>query len=260
MTCDLTSRDTCTGSRKRDVDGVTTSARGYRRRREDATLRRLRRVRRGYQRSKRVLAYGPCGSHVHRHYGNHVRERYGTFGDHVRRRKDTSVSATLMPAATCRPLRMIDAEMGRINYIGTLANVDAKFFSDFVREDFQLEEIIYIENLWKNWDPDSEPDPSLLSKILEELTNYVWGLNPEWGIEWWNVLAVCLVARSHWVLAHVNLEEWAIEIYDSLAPENTKKSRPSFGEFREHEDTSSTILDEVCIFQRSDEKKKNRSF
>ncbi|GAB2294736.1 hypothetical protein Dimus_028931 [Dionaea muscipula] len=46
---------------------------------------------------------------------------------------------------------------------------------------------IYIENLWKNWDPDSEPDLSQPSKIPEELTNYVWGLNPEWGIEWWNV-------------------------------------------------------------------------
>ncbi|GAB2269126.1 hypothetical protein Dimus_004055, partial [Dionaea muscipula] len=132
-------------------------------------------------------------------------------------------------------------------YIGTLANADAKFFNDFAREDFQLEEIIsdlcvslrtselckaghkcrvvkkfgmlanlynhidawvvyltkkimkkgnleyamvdsyffiYIENLWKKWDPDSEPDPSQPSKIPEELTKYVWGLNLEWGIEW----------------------------------------------------------------------------
>ncbi|GAB2266593.1 hypothetical protein Dimus_001587 [Dionaea muscipula] len=73
---------------------------------------------------------------------------------------------------------------GKNRYIGTLANADAKFFSDFAREDFQFEEIIYVENLWKNWDPDSELDPSQPSKISEELTNYVWGLNPEWGIEW----------------------------------------------------------------------------
>ncbi|GAB2295471.1 hypothetical protein Dimus_029637 [Dionaea muscipula] len=131
------------------------------------------------------------------------------------------------------------SEQNGFRYIETLANADAKFFSDFTREDFQLEEIhidawmvyltkkimkkgnpeyalvdsyffIYIKNLWKNWDPDSEPDPSQPSKIPEELTNYVWGLNPEWGIKWWNVrhvLAVCLVARSHWVLAHINLEE-----------------------------------------------------
>ncbi|GAB2276676.1 hypothetical protein Dimus_011392 [Dionaea muscipula] len=138
-------------------------------------------------------------------------------------------------------------------YIGTLTNADAKFFNDFAREDFQLEKIhidawmvyltkkimkkgnpecalvdsyffIYIENLWKNWDPDSEPDPSQASKIPEELMNYVWGLNPEWDIEWSNVrhvLAVCLMARSHWILAHINLEEWTIE-NDSLAHKTPK--------------------------------------
>ncbi|GAB2299738.1 hypothetical protein Dimus_033792 [Dionaea muscipula] len=102
------------------------------------------------------------------------------------------------------------SEQNGLRYIGTLANADVKFFSDFARENFQLEEIIYIENLWKNWDPDSKPDPSQPSKIPEELTNYVWGFNPEWGIEWWNVrhvLAVCLMARPHWVLTHINLEE-----------------------------------------------------
>ncbi|GAB2284383.1 hypothetical protein Dimus_018837 [Dionaea muscipula] len=41
---------------------------------------------------------------------------------------------------------------------------------------------IYFENLWKNWDPDFEPDPNQPSKIPEELMNYVWGLNPKWGI------------------------------------------------------------------------------
>ncbi|GAB2297218.1 hypothetical protein Dimus_031331 [Dionaea muscipula] len=123
---------------------------------------------------------------------------------------------------------------------------------------------IYIENLWKNWDPDSEPDPSQPSKIPEELTNYVWGLNPEWGIKWWNVrhvLAVCLVARSHWVLAHINLEEWTIEIYDSLAHKTPKNPGHRLASFEgAHEDTSFTDLSRGWIFQAKRQKKKNRSF
>ncbi|GAB2299691.1 hypothetical protein Dimus_033748 [Dionaea muscipula] len=218
--------------------------------------------------------------------------------------------------------------MGRISrYIGTLANVDAKFFSDFTREDFQLKEIhvdawmvylikrimkkgnpeyalidsyffIYIENLWKNWDPDSEPDPSQPSKIPEELTNYVWGLNPEWGIEWWNmrhvssipvafllplchnhgccskdiyiwfpitlndyilmyqVLVVCLVVRSHWVLAHINLEEWTIEIYDSLAHKTPKNPSHHLASFESMRTLLPLILDEAGYFKRSDRRRR----
>ncbi|GAB2268218.1 hypothetical protein Dimus_003196 [Dionaea muscipula] len=169
-------------------------------------------------------------------------------------------------------------------YIGTLANADAKFFNDFAREDFQLEEIhidawmvyltkkimkkgnpeytlvysyffIYIENLWKNWDPDYEPDPSQAPKIPEELMNYVWGLNLEWGIEWCNVrhvLAVCLMTRSHWVLAHLNLEEWTIEIYDSLAHKTPKNPGHRLASFEGMRTLLPLILDEAGYFKRSD--------
>ncbi|GAB2271103.1 hypothetical protein Dimus_005951 [Dionaea muscipula] len=152
--------------------------------------------------------------------------------------KDTDVSTTLVPA------------------------IDVSTTTDDRTGDGQNQ--IYIENLWKNWDPDSEPDPSQPSKIPEELTNYVWGLNPEWGIEWWNVrhmssipvafllrfchnhgrcskdiyiwfpitlndyiwiyqvLAVCLVARSHWVLAHINLEDGPLRY---MTPWRTKHKK-----------------------------------
>ncbi|GAB2270033.1 hypothetical protein Dimus_004948 [Dionaea muscipula] len=199
--------------------------------------------------------------------------------------KDTDVSATLVPAATCRPLRMIVPEMGRIRrYIGTLANTDAKFFNDFAREDFQLEKIIYIENLWKNWDS-IRTRSDRPSKIQEELTNYVWGLDPEWGIErvecapcefnsrcvssskdiciwfpitrndyyvWmYQVLAVCLMARSHWVLAHINLEEWTIEIYDSLAHKTPKNPGHRLASFEGMRTLLPLILDEAGYFKRS---------
>ncbi|GAB2269436.1 hypothetical protein Dimus_004354 [Dionaea muscipula] len=180
------------------------------------------------------------------------------------------------------------SDQNGLRYIGTLVNADAKFFNDFAREDFQLEEIIsdlcyidawmvyltkkimkkgnpeyalvdsyffiYIENLWKNWDPDSEPDPSQQSKIPEELMNYVWGLNLEWGIEWWNVrhvLAVCLMARSHWVLAHINLEEWTIEIYDSLAHKTPKNPGHHLASFEGMRTLLPLILDETGYFKRS---------
>ncbi|GAB2287569.1 hypothetical protein Dimus_021942 [Dionaea muscipula] len=195
--------------------------------------------------------------------------------------KDTDVSATWYRRLTCRPLRMIVPEMGRISrYIGTLANADAKFFSDFTREDFQLEEIhidawmvyltkkimkkgnpeyalvgsylfIYIENLWKNWDPDSEPDPDQPSKIPEELTNYVWGLNPEWGIEWWNV--------RH-VLAHINLEELTIEIYDSLVHKTPKNPGHRLASFEGMRTLLPLILDEAGYFKRGGRRRRSDPF
>ncbi|GAB2268220.1 hypothetical protein Dimus_003198 [Dionaea muscipula] len=106
---------------------------------------------------------------------------------------------------------------------------------------------IYIENLWKNWDPDSEPDPSQASNIPEDLMNYVWGLNPEWGIEW----SVCLMAQSHWVLAHINLEEWTIEIYDSLAHKTPKNPGQRLASFEGMRTLLPLILDEAGYFKRS---------
>ncbi|GAB2292306.1 hypothetical protein Dimus_026554 [Dionaea muscipula] len=187
--------------------------------------------------------------------------------------KDTDVSTTLVPATGVSAMspgtnddrtgdgqnqdtveeifKKFLSEQNGFRYIGTLANVDATFFSDFTREEFQLEETIYIEELWKNWDPDSQPDLSQPSKILEQLTQYVWGLNPEWGIKWWNVrhvLAVCLVARSHWVLAHINLEKWTIKIYDSLAHKTPKNPGHHLASFEGMRTLLPLILDEAGYF------------
>ncbi|GAB2276682.1 hypothetical protein Dimus_011398 [Dionaea muscipula] len=97
----------------------------------------------------------------------------------------------------------------------------------------------HVSELWQNWHRN-------FHEIPQHVVAYVSGIRPDWGSEWkkvCHVLAVSLVAQSHWVLADINLEKWTIEIYDSLAHKTPKiKSRPSVGQLRGYEDTSSKYL------------------
>ncbi|GAB2271639.1 hypothetical protein Dimus_006469 [Dionaea muscipula] len=70
------------------------------------------------------------------------------------------------------------------------------------------------------------------------------------------VLAVCLVARSQWVLTYINLEEWTIEIYDSLAHKTPKKPDNCLSSFEGMRTLLPLILDEAGYFKRSSSRRR----
>ncbi|GAB2268029.1 hypothetical protein Dimus_003006 [Dionaea muscipula] len=117
----------------------------------------------------------------------------------------------------------------------------------------------YISKLWNNWNPNSQPDPSLPPKILEHFSKYVWGHNPEWGIEWWNVHHVSvsrvLGGPIALVLDHINLEKWTIEIYDSLA-HKTPKIPGIVRRLQGYEEPSPNCVRRGWIFSAKRQKKK----
>ncbi|GAB2283006.1 hypothetical protein Dimus_017538 [Dionaea muscipula] len=96
----------------------------------------------------------------------------------------------------------------------------------------------HVSELWQNWHRN-------FHEIPQHVVAYVSGIRPDWGFEWWkvrHVLAVCLVAQSHWVLADINLEKWTIEIYDSLAYKTPKSPGHRLASFCGYEDASSKYL------------------
>ncbi|GAB2299692.1 hypothetical protein Dimus_033749 [Dionaea muscipula] len=170
-------------------------------------------------------------------------------------------------------------------YVGTLEYADAKFFTTFTGEEAQLESmhidayLIYlakrmmhrggseyaitdsyffthVSELWQNWHRN-------FHEIPQHVVAYVLGIRLDWGSEWWkvrHVLAVCLVAQSHWVLAHINLEKWTIEIYDSLVHKTPKSPGHRLASFAGMRMLLPNILDETEYFKHSGRKRRIEPF
>ncbi|GAB2299737.1 hypothetical protein Dimus_033791, partial [Dionaea muscipula] len=180
-------------------------------------------------------------------------------------------------------------DLGSVSrYVGTLEYADAKFFATFTGEEAQLESmhidayLIYlakrmmhrggseyaitdsyffistthVSELWQNWHRN-------FHEISQHVVAYVSGIRPDWGSEWWkvrHVLAVCLVAQSHSVLAHINLEKWTIEIYDSLAHKTLKNPGHRLASFAGMRQLFPLILDEAGYFKRSGRERRIEPF
>ncbi|GAB2279216.1 hypothetical protein Dimus_013866 [Dionaea muscipula] len=182
-------------------------------------------------------------------------------------------------------LHQFIADQRDSRYVGMLEYADAKFFATLIGEEAQLDSmhidayLIYLEKrimhnggseyavtdsyffthvseLFENWNQN-------FHEIPQHVVTYVSGIRPDWGSEWWkvrHVLAVCLVAQSHWVSAHINLEKWTNEIYDSLAhktPTNPELRLASFAGMRM---LLLDILDEGEYFKHSGRERRIESF
>ncbi|GAB2276675.1 hypothetical protein Dimus_011391, partial [Dionaea muscipula] len=114
----------------------------------------------------------------------------------------------------------------------------------------------HVSELWQNWHRN-------FHEIPQHVVAYVSGIRPDWGSEWWkvrHVLAMCLVAQSHWVLADINLEKWTIEIYDSLAHKTPKSPGHRLASFAGMRTLLPNILDEAEYFKHSGRKRRIEPF
>ncbi|GAB2271640.1 hypothetical protein Dimus_006470 [Dionaea muscipula] len=171
-------------------------------------------------------------------------------------RPDINITPEETNQITREQLHQFIADQRDSHYVGTLEYADAKFFATFTREEAQLESMTHVSELWENWHRN-------FHEIPQHVVAYVSRIRPDWGSEWWkvhHVLAVCLVAQSHWVLSHINLDKWTIEIYDSLAYKTPKSPGHRLASFAGMRMLLPNILDEAEYFKHSGRERRIEPF